>query len=308
MNTPTTDNDGAEKAPSPLMQHLRKVLADDSAFEAAKKEARVILEAARRINAASPVGQDALAAALKRIEAELLNGNKAITDTVWMSDTPNETMLECVQHALDLLASASHANPTSGGVHPNPTSGGPGAGGVADGDLQQHARWLYEYAKRGRDLGSLPMTIAAKLETIACRILNAGKSTPPQGDATAIVDVRYSKCCNAITNSTLVNDGFDNERRICTKCGTWPCEFLPKAQAPAPSSDAEYNRLRSLLCCNAIGGLEALDALHGMYKLRAGRDGSEGKRQATREKCADGECAKYRNFNGGCDVCGAPCL
>jgi len=27
-----------------------------------------------------------------------------------------------------------------------------------------------------------------------------------------------------------------------------------------------------------------------------------------RIKCEDGDCVEYRNFNGGCDLCGAPCL
>lgn len=26
------------------------------------------------------------------------------------------------------------------------------------------------------------------------------------------------------------------------------------------------------------------------------------------ESCSDGSCTKYRNMNGGCDVCGEPCL
>jgi len=25
-------------------------------------------------------------------------------------------------------------------------------------------------------------------------------------------------------------------------------------------------------------------------------------------KCENGDCGDYRNFNGGCDLCGAPCL
>lgn len=27
-----------------------------------------------------------------------------------------------------------------------------------------------------------------------------------------------------------------------------------------------------------------------------------------KRKCGDGNCSKYRNMNGGCDVCGAPCI
>lgn len=26
------------------------------------------------------------------------------------------------------------------------------------------------------------------------------------------------------------------------------------------------------------------------------------------QKCEDGDCSRYRNNNGGCDACGAPCL
>lgn len=25
-------------------------------------------------------------------------------------------------------------------------------------------------------------------------------------------------------------------------------------------------------------------------------------------RCENGDCSKYRNYNGGCDLCGAPCL
>lgn len=28
----------------------------------------------------------------------------------------------------------------------------------------------------------------------------------------------------------------------------------------------------------------------------------------TEEPCDDGDCIRYRNFNGGCDVCGEPCI
>ena len=42
-----------------------------------------------------------LRTALYQIAHELRQGNKAITDTVWMSVEPNITMLELIEHALE---------------------------------------------------------------------------------------------------------------------------------------------------------------------------------------------------------------
>lgn len=54
---------------------------------------------------------------------------------------------------------------------------------------------------------------------------------------------------------------------------------------------------------------------HSEQKLRPRTDEerenlARGKRlrEATRVKCDDGDCVLYRNFNGGCDLCGEPCI
>lgn len=40
-------------------------------------------------------------------------------------------------------------------------------------------------------------------------------------------------------------------------------------------------------------------------RIAATKEGSE---VEPKEACSDHQCSKYRNINGGCDLCGEPCL
>lgn len=42
--------------------------------------------------------------------------------------------------------------------------------------------------------------------------------------------------------------------------------------------------------------------------VRAAADIGNNQLQEVKFKCDDGDCSLYRNYNGGCDFCGSPCL
>lgn len=208
-STPTTDNDGAEKnlrfaiAREAARQCVRQVLEHEEAAWSPCET--IILEAAQKINAASPVGQDALAAIgdLPTLLARKLWETSSLRHGLFMPTQFQGICEHVIREALEKLASLR-----ASASHANPTSGGPGADGVADSRTKTGRVYTDEEFAR-LDANTQLKLIAAGWQ---------GDAKPPR---------TLTELCGATQEDF---DRFIKERE--------QNEFAPLAQAPAPSSDA----------------------------------------------------------------------